>query len=184
MHINYNNKYSFKNFHILKKKNTSYFIKIISDDKNNYFKKVGYEECINSNVPLRVSTYTKKLYNKFLSLSQKNFGPFNLLKNNSNKCWSLLTNRDNYASVTHDHIKTSIINSVYYLSVPEKKGNIQFFIDEKWFNYQPEENELLILPNYLKHNTTKNDTEEWRIRINMEILCTFDWNKNKVNRVQ
>tara|TARA_R100001086_G_scaffold162892_1_gene87778 strand:- start:299 stop:847 length:549 start_codon:yes stop_codon:yes gene_type:complete len=172
-----NNIFSFKNFYIFDKKDKSDFIKIILDDKNKYFEKVSYDKAINSNVPLTINTHTNKLYDKFLTLSQKNFGPFNLLKNNSNKCWSLLTNKNNYASVPHDHIKTSVINSVYYLSVPEQKGSIQFYIDEKWIDYQPDENELLIFPSYLKHNTTKNNTEKWRISINMEIICDFDWSK-------
>ena len=59
------------------------------------------------------------------------------------------------------------------MSVPG--GEIQFLIDDKWINYQPVENQLIIFPNYLKHNTTKNNTKEWRISINMEIMCDYKW---------
>lgn len=177
MKMIYQNVYSIKNFHKFNKKDKSKFIKIILDDKDKFFTKMGYDIAILENVNLRDSDYTKILYDKFLKLSQKKFGPFNLLENNSTICYSLITNEDNYASVPHNHIDTSIINSVYYLSVPHQKGEIQFFIDNEWLNYQPEENELLIFPNYIEHNTTKNNTKEWRISINMEIMCDFDWDK-------
>lgn len=167
--------FSFKNFHKFNKKEKLDFTKIILEDKNNFFEENGYEFGVTNNVPLRDNIYTKTLYEKFLQLSRKNFGPFNLLKNNSTKCWSLLTNKDTYVSLPHDHIKTSVINSVYYLCVPEQKGKIQFLINEKWIDYQPIEDELLIFPNFLTHNTTKNNTNEWRISINMEIMCDYSW---------
>jgi hypothetical protein len=165
--------YSFKNFHIFDEEEKKHFIDIIFNNKDKYISDYGYNEFLTHNVEIEKCDYTNTLYNKFLQCSQDKFGPFNLLENNSNKCYALLTNIDNYASVPHDHIQTSVINSVYYLSVP--RGEIQFLIDDKWINYQPVENELIIFPNYLKHNTLKNNTKQWRISINMEIMCDYKW---------
>jgi len=165
--------YVFKDFHIFDKKEKKHFIDIISNDKKQYINDYGIEAFLNNNVEITSCNYTKILYDKFLQHSQDKFRPFNLLENNSTKCYALMTNIDNYASVPHDHLNSSIINAVYYLSVPG--GEIQFLIDDKWINYQPVENELIIFPNYLKHNTTKNNTKEWRISINMEIMCDYKW---------
>lgn len=124
---------------------------------------------------------TNKLYDKFLRKSRLIFGNFKLTQSNSNACWSLCTNRNYWQSVPHNHIKTSTINSVFYLKVPKINGKycgkILLYDDEKWNLYQPEPYELLIMPNYLVHDTEYHDTEEFRISLNFEICCTgnIDW---------
>ena len=42
--------------------------------------------------------------------------------------------------------------------------------DNKWIEYQPMPNELLIFPNDLIHDTTYHDTDDWRISLNFEII--------------
>ena len=43
-------------------------------------------------------------------------------------------------------------------------------MNDKWIDYQPKPNELLIIPNYLVHDTAFHNTEEWRISLNFEIV--------------
>ena len=118
----------------------------------------------------------KKLYEKFLQTSKDIFGNITLDSRNSDACYCLCTNKDYWESVPHDHLTTSTINAVYYLQVPkvngEYCGKIRFLNNYgEWESYQPEPFEMLIMPNYLVHDTEYHDTEEWRISLNLEIIC-------------
>ena len=123
----------------------------------------------------------KKIYQRFFETSEKIFGKITLDTKNSDACWSLCTNKDYWKSVPHHHIATSTINAVYYLQVPKVDekycGEILLFDNEKWEPYQPEPYELIIMPNYLVHDTKFHNTEEWRISLNFEITCTnnIEW---------
>jgi len=147
-------------------------------------------EC--SNFPL-VDTENndfKKLYQEFLNISKKTFGAFQLHSNNNETCWGVLTNKTRYFDGVHSHIKSSTINSVYYVNIPE--SNNKYFecgisfswpdatIDNKKeiFYYRPKNNDLIIFPNYLKHEPMNNSSEEYRISINMEIKCNLNWPEN------
>lgn len=167
--------FSIKNFYSFK--NKKQFVKDILKQREHFFKL--RKDALQYNFLLAESKNTEILYNSFLKVAKKHFGKFNLLETNLPLCFSLCTNKDYYKSVPHNHLNTSTINSVYYLNVPNNEGKIQFLVNNKWLEYQPVEKELLIFPNYLEHNTTKNNTKEWRISINMEILCDYDWNKNE-----
>ena len=120
------------------------------------------------------SNSLNKMYDKILEKSRKIFHKVDLSDKNSRKCWSLCTNKNYWKSVPHNHINTSTINTVYYLQVPKVNGKlcgeIKFFHNQKWIDYQPQPNELLIFPNDLVHDTSFHDTEEWRISLNFEIL--------------
>jgi len=101
------------------------------------------------------------------------FGNYKILPKNKNLCWAYVSNKNEYRGGIHNHIETSTINSVYYFNMPSKhSGGISFFNENgKILTYQPKENDLLIFPNYLLHEPEKIDTEEYRISINMEIIC-------------
>jgi hypothetical protein len=118
----------------------------------------------------------KNLYLNFLQTSKEIFGDIILDPKNSDACYSLCTNKDYWESVPHDHIETSTINAVYYVQIPkingEYCGKILLLNDNnEWEKYQPEPFEMLIMPNYLVHDTEYHNTEEWRISLNMEIIC-------------
>lgn len=164
---------SIKNFFIPNNKE-SLIIDILKQ-KDDFFK--SNSKAIETNFKLKENDFTKSLYVKYLKVAKKELGNFNLYDNNSNACWCLCTNIDVYKSVPHDHSKTSVINAVYYLNVPDTSCAIKFFKNNKWENYQPSNYELLIFPNYLVHDTEQNKTKEWRISINMEILCDYKWGK-------
>ena len=119
------------------------------------------------------------LYSQFLNKVTELFGPLTLLSNNKRAVWLYPANKDWYRGGIHNHMKTSVINGVYYFSMPEtdnyRDGSIAFYDDndnEIWI-YKPRECDLLIFPNYLKHQPLPVKTEKYRFAINMEIFCTW-----------
>lgn len=132
--------------------------------------------------PLKKNKLLISLYNQFFKYCEYKFNKIDVLK--EPEIWCLCTNKDNWKSYIHDHIETSTINAVYYLNVPQidykKVGCLKLFHNNKWFSYLPSNNELLIFPNYLKHDTEYHKTDDFRISINMEILCNnkINWNLN------
>ena len=131
-------------------------------------------------VKLKSNKILSKIYQNFLEYSQKRFGKLDIIQ--EPEMWALCTNKDNWKSVIHNHIETSTINAVYYLNIPQidykNVGDIKLLHNDKWYNYMPSENELLIFPNYLTHDTEYNKTDDFRVSINMEIKCNndIDWN--------
>lgn len=119
--------------------------------------------------------FFKNLYSKFFEFSKNLFGDFTT-SNNSETCWSYASNKfDHGPGLIHNHLKTSTINSVYYLNVPESTsihhGSISFLLNGDIFTYKPKNGDLLIFPNYLDHKINFLNDEEYRISINMEIKC-------------
>jgi hypothetical protein len=158
------NIYSIKNFHKppLFKKNK--LIKICWE--NLKYKRQGYNWPI-----IDENHWFSLLYDKFFDFSMKkfNFTPDEKL---SRRCWCYGSTQTNYSSYWHDHKLTSTINSVYYLSIPSKTSIS--FLDEQTqilFPYFPEENELIIFPNDLKHKPNNFCGKGSRISINMEIIA-------------
>ena len=156
-----------------------FYSKLIHDNAENSSKVQSNFKLIRDS-----SNQTKKIYDKFLETSKLIFGNFTLSDSNKDCCWSLCTNKNYWCSVPHNHFTTSVINSVFYLKVPKHQdnycGEILFFDNNEWKAYQPEPYELLIMPNYLLHDTEYHDTEDWRISLNFEIICneTINWDTN------
>ena len=120
-----------------------------------------------------------RLYQKFLEKTQELLGPLHIHANNKRDCWCYASNKDFYRSGIHNHMRTSIINAVYYFSIPtiddERDSAISFYDDNKkevWY-YKPKECDLLIFPNYLKHQPLPTISEKYRISINLEIMCNM-----------
>lgn len=117
------------------------------------------------------------LYDKFYRVAQQLFN-FKVSKKSKRICWACITNNKYYNFVPHNHIKSSTINGVYYLNIPKVNRNlsgpIKFQVNNDWLYYQPDNFELIFFPNYLVHDATKHESKEWRISINMEILCEKD----------
>ena len=131
-------------------------------------------------VKLKSNKILSKIYQNFLEYSQNRFGKLDIIQ--EPEMWALCTNKDNWKSVIHNHVNTSTINAVYYLNIPQVNfknvGDIKLLHENKWYNYTPSENELIIFPNYLTHDTEYNKTDDFRVSINMEIKCNndIDWN--------
>ena len=136
-----------------------------SKDKNKKYKDEGYN--------FLCSVYSKEfeeLYNFFLDKTIEILGNVTLLEENSTSVWANVSGR-NELNEKHDHLHSSVVNSVYYFSQPnDHDGGIDFFGYEK-IHHQPKQGELLIFPNYLPHLPYSSNSDQYRIALNMEILC-------------
>jgi hypothetical protein len=118
-----------------------------------------------------------KFYDLFLEKTQEILGPIKLLPENSRDCWCYPSNNLYYRGGIHDHKTTSVINAVYYFSMPEttnyREGAIAFYDNnntEVW-TYKPRECDLILFPNYLRHQPLPINTTGYRFSVNMEIKC-------------
>jgi hypothetical protein len=148
---------------------------VIENKKNNYTMGPGTGGG-NFKITYDPTSFFKKLYSKFFESALNFFGELKIHQNNSSMCWSYSSNNvDHGMGLIHNHIDTSTINSVYYLNVPdsatEENGSIQFFLDDNTFSYRPNNFDIVLFPNYLDHKINFLDDPEYRISINMEIIC-------------
>lgn len=131
-----------------------------------FYKKTEYNFLIEN-----YQSYFDYLYNYFLNVSEEIFGKITLSSNNSNKAWMCLMDKNQY-NPPHNHIRTSKINSVFYFNVPKGNGGeLIFEHNNQKIKYFPEENDFLIFPNYLMHQPMSTDSEDYRMSVNMEIIC-------------
>jgi len=133
--------------------------------------------------------FLKKLYNEYVLTCFKIFGNIKISKKSRTICWGYCSNSDDYNSYWHDHIKSSTINAVYYINIPPNSNGPLFFRIPKnnneyeIFSYHPKNYDLLIFPNYLEHKPIPPSSEEYRVCINMEIICDNISSKNIFNKI-
>jgi hypothetical protein len=161
-----------RNFEILNDSKQLELMNIVLENKKRNHSGVGGSFKINYDP----TSFFEILYSKFFKVTQDFFGVLDILPNNSSMCWSYSSNNvDHGPGRIHNHINTSTINSVYYLNIPESttidNGSIEFFLGEETFSYRPNNFDLIIFPNYLDHKINYLNDPEYRISINMEILC-------------
>lgn len=114
----------------------------------------------------------KDLYNTVLSLVTDIYGPFTLSPKNRNYCWANVYNKTNYRTNMHHHLRTSTVNSVFYLKIPEPgAGGLAIFNENVNDIFLPEEMDLVIMPSWLPHKPLPHNSDENRIAINMEFTC-------------
>lgn len=122
-----------------------------------------------------------ELYSEFFDTASGELGPLELDPKNIRTCWGYVTNKDFYKGGIHHHLRSSTINAVYYLSVPEtevkREGSISFYNDshKEIYNIKPKAGELVMFPNYLHHQPHQSLTDDYRISVNMEIICKDIW---------
>lgn len=164
-----------ENFETINDSNKFELMEIVLENKKRNHMGIGGSFKIDSDPTL----FFSELYSKFFSAANDFFGKLSILENNSPMCWSYSSNNiDHGFGIIHNHIPTSTINSVYYLNVPSSatiiEGSIQFFLEDKEFSYKPNNFDLIMFPNYLDHKINYLSDPEYRISINMEILCEED----------
>ena len=122
------------------------------------------------NFPIAQNTtsFFYNLYNNFFILSKELFGNFKITEENSNVCWVYRSNKNDFKSVWHNHINTSTISAVYYYQIDN--NGIIFKSNGKTHSYLPEQEELIIFPNYLIHKPEVTTSTNLRYSVNMEIL--------------
>ena len=114
-----------------------------------------------------------KLYDTFIEACEHIFGKLTISSNNRRNCWVCVSDRYTNQSV-HNHKDSAVINGVYYFSVPDiKSGKLRFYDEANLLlnEFQPTPNTLILFPNYLHHQPSNCDSDEYRISINMELLC-------------
>jgi hypothetical protein len=165
------------------------FVLDINYDKNKLYNKIindfksseiqTYLSLGSNNFKLNKSyDFVDVVYNSLIKECTKLFGELQLDSTNIKNGWAYINNKDFYKKGIHNHIKTSTINSVYYLNVPdEKTGNINFFNNKHdiIYTHHPKEKELIVFPNYMLHEPCQSMTKEYRIAINLEIKCQNIW---------
>lgn len=125
----------------------------------------------------------KILYNFFFNTVINLFGNVKLSPTHKTWCWANVYNKESFRTNAHNHIKTSSINSVYYLKMPKDVGD-----DEGGLNlyppglepiqFQPDEGDLLIMPNNTIHEPLLHNSMDYRISVNMEMCIesnVFDY---------
>ena len=122
-----------------------------------------------------------RLYQAALNKASKMFKSLELLPNNSRDCWAYVSNKDFNRNDIHHHIRTSVINMVYYLNASKlenyRDGAISIYknkdLESEIFCYKPRARDLLIMPNWLLHSPLLTSSKDYRIAINMEIMCNI-----------
>ena len=175
-------KFSKEEIEIMKEDALFSYEKALDDDQNAYKTNVRLIRDRSENF--------FKLYQKFLKKSEEFFGKLSLIEENSTACHCLFQNCDFWDFNPHIHDNCDI-NSVYYLKVPQKNrkycGPIVFSKDpnsEKWEQYQPRPDDMLIFPGDLWHDPLFTEVSEWRISVNMEIQCENPptWSDYDINK--
>ena len=79
----------------------------------------------------------ENLYDQYDQTCKKFFGSYTRV-DNEKAIWSYSSNKHQHGlipGIIHNHLRTSTINSVYYLNIPDsvtiEKGSISFFLNEK-----------------------------------------------------
>jgi hypothetical protein len=125
------------------------------------------------------------LYKDFFHIAVQQFGPLQLDQRNSASCWGYVTNKFFYKGGIHSHLNTCVINAVYYLNVPETtdthQGSLSFYDSNLYeiYNIKPQVGDLIIFPGYLNHQPHQSFSIDYRISINMEIICQNVWEVEK-----
>ena len=115
------------------------------------------------------SKYTKKLYQILIKNCNKYLNKFTI-KDKNFKLWCYFSDKDFTKSHWHNHIKSSTINAVIYLKVPNNNLGIDFKVNNEIKNYRPKSGELYIFPDYLDHYPYPS-FDQPRISLNLEIKC-------------
>ena len=131
------------------------------------------------------SKYKAYLYNIFISNCKNLLNNFSL-SNERFWLWSYYTDKNYTLTQYHNHQRTSTINGVIYIKTVDNCGIN--FIDEndKVCYYEPNDFDLLIFPNYVKHKPVASKLET-RISLNLELECLESVNnifKNEKNKIE
>ena len=116
----------------------------------------------------------ERLYDFFFNTVINLFGNVKLSPIHKAWCWANVYNKDSFKTNAHNHIHTSSINGIYYLKMPNDissdEGGLNLYLsDSKVIQFQPDEGDLLIMPNYAVHEPLFHSSTDYRIAINMEM---------------
>lgn len=117
----------------------------------------------------------KPLYNTFNIICADVFDELYISSYNREICWANVYNCDSYRSNLHHHLRTSTINSVFYLQIPNdgdpNSSGLRSVYNNKNYVFVPNELDLVIMPSWMPHEPLPHTSKENRIAINMELRC-------------
>jgi hypothetical protein len=88
------------------------------------------------------------------------------------KYWVHCSNFSTETYVWHNHLRTSSVHCVYYLTMPNcAGGEIDFELNKNFFSYKPNQFDMIMMPNFLNHAPRPPLSYDYRISINMEVFC-------------
>ena len=126
-----------------------------------------------------IKNFSQEIYSVFVEKCRELFPNLRIINMvNRSNLWAYVINQNEYRENIHSHIRTAVIVGVYYLSIPKDKSpDIIFYNDygNEIFRFTPTDGDFIIFPNYLLHNIEKSETDEYRIAINMELICDEVW---------
>ena len=137
-------------------------IKDVEDSKPDTLKSTDLNFQVNSK-------YKDYLYNIFISRCKKLLNNFSL-SNDKLYLWSYYTDKNSNDTIYHNHERTSTINGVIYIKTVDNCGINFIDEDDKVCYYEPNDFDLLIFPNYVKHKPVTSKLET-RISLNLELEC-------------
>ena len=111
-----------------------------------------------------------RLYERFFQASVAEFEPFTLHGQSQRQCFAYVQNNLRGSSVWHDHLTTSTINGVYYLTVPDTTGQLWFLFREHLLKTTPQEGWLYLFPRWLLHKPVAQRSPFYRISLNVELI--------------
>jgi hypothetical protein len=111
-----------------------------------------------------------RLYDRFMRECETYFEPFTLHPASKSACFSYVQNNARGTSIWHDHLHSSTVNGVYYLSVPDPMGALWFMFREQVIKTTPEEGWLYLFPRWLLHKPVAQRASAHRISLNVELI--------------
>ena len=113
--------------------------------------------------------YTSIISKKFLDIVHEEFNVSEKL--NPIQTWIYVQNNKHSNNVWHNHVNTSSINAVYYIDPPAEFGGLEMSLDGRKFTIEPEVNKLYLFPYWMDHRPLPQESNNWRISVNIEYLC-------------
>lgn len=168
-----NKVYQIKNFDT-QPDNKNFYYNLFVEEYLNFSKDPFLGSYHSYNFKLKNDQFTQFLYFKFFYTSFLLFNFKYLEQNNSTDVWGYLNNKNNFSTTIHNHQKSSVINGVYYFHVPQKEQSRLKLYDINYTEIaeiQTETDDLLIFSCKLNHMPLQSFTDEYRIALNMEIMC-------------
>ncbi len=121
--------------------------------------------------PIRsADPFFEQLYGRFEEVCARSFEPFTLHSDSKRRCFAYVQNNARGASVWHDHLQTSTINGVYYLSVPDTTGQLWFLFREHLMKTTPQQGWLYLFPRWLLHKPVAQQAPFYRVSLNVELI--------------
>lgn len=87
------------------------------------------------------------------------------------KTWVYCQNNIHSKHFWHNHVSTSTVNAVFYISPPSNGGGLQIQMNDVVHTIPVQENKIYLFPYWLDHRPVGQIDDHWRISVNVEYFC-------------